>query len=166
MILDLPLPYISRFSGKENTDTQADRLGRCYELAGHAQLNFALLAWITTLVHGTIGPQKIPHAWVEFRIDNKRYVWDPVIDEVSTGVHLFKKMEYREWTRYGPWEAAANHVKTEHYGPWGSRDNDRYDREVARIQALQKEMCTPDCKDFNHDDSCAWRISTIPEALL
>lgn len=162
--IDVPYPFQLRYDGKEDTDSVDARLSRCYELAANAQLNFAVLYWKTTLVHGVIGPQRIPHAWIEFRSDHKRMVWDPVLDEVMMGTYARDIMNYREWTRYQPREAASLHIREGHFGPWG-RDDLRYDIEKIRIDAAQAELCSEDCTEFNHVTGCLWKDTTVPEGL-
>lgn len=165
MMADVPRAFLSRYADKEDTDTLDDRLGRCYELGAMGQLNLAIRGWDTTLVHGHIGLKNLPHCWLEWVQDGKRVVWDPVLDECMKWSYARDLLHYRRWTTYAPLEAAKNSIDYGHPGPWGTANNDRYDKCVAEIQVLQAENCVPGCTEFKHSKDCGWAAMAAPLAL-
>lgn len=102
----------------EPSYTFDQRIGRCYELAGHAVLSRSVPEG-TMLVHGSWhGPyatRRIGHAWLVLPDGN---IWEPITMEVFTPDDFFAwtnaiaEVEY-DWT-----EAAYNAVEFESYGRW------------------------------------------------
>ena len=132
--VQVPQAFVYRYTGAESADTFADRISRCYELALRAQLTFANHGWRTALVHGSIGPQHNPHAWVEWRSDSgERYVWDPILDGIVLGRTYISDYYAITWNRYGPKE--STHLSEHSNGPWGARD---CRRAITRIRAMIK----------------------------
>lgn len=115
--------------------TTKKRLGRCYELA--AKEVILIDTWHerepgkpvydAVLVHGTIGPERNPHAWVEFSQDFEtpakrtftlRLAWEPVMEQ-ELPVDAFDRLMYAERIKtYTPKQAAERLLSTHHYGPW------------------------------------------------
>jgi len=119
----VPVAFLHRFDDAENVDTFDQRIGRCYELALRAQLNFVIHKWVTTLVHGGIGPAHNPHAWLEWRdASGKRYAWDGPGDRVMYGRDYQVSHMTEEWSRYNPREASKLFIAADTNGPWGERD--------------------------------------------
>ena len=134
LIIKVHAAYLYRFDGCDDVATFNDRMTRCYELALHAQLNFAHRGWPVTLVHGSIGPAKNPHAWLEWRdVAGRRWCWDGVFDGIMPGTAYVNEMYAVAWTRYSPAEAARWVVRDAGNGPWGKRDTKRA---IACIEAM------------------------------
>lgn len=103
------------------------RLGRCYELAAKHMYEHAVTDMPeATLVHGTIGPNENPHAWVEWTetidIQGREFVilmaWEPVSEDAlpyDAFEHLFYAKPYAKYSRM---VAAQWMAETKHYGPW------------------------------------------------
>lgn len=132
----VPPVYEMRYADRGPCDTYADRVHRCYELAANAQLEWAMQGWDVLLVHGSIGPYRNPHGWLEFRLAignvSRRYVWDGVLDRILEHREYRDRWRARAWSKYSPPDAAALVVSTEAFGPWG-KDNARYEVEYARL---------------------------------
>lgn len=108
------------------------RLGRCYELAGNKITEEGILgqtkdATDWRLVHGTIGPNKNPHAWVRFvqrlywpdgREERLEMVWEPVSESVLPVEAFDNLFHANAHVMYDAKEAMTHMVKHETYGPW------------------------------------------------
>lgn len=161
LLVGLPNVFARRYDGKDNVSTLDARLGRCYDLGATAHLNLAVGRFQTLLVHGMIGPMQIPHCWLEFRVEGKALIWDPVVDRVLLKREAQGRMMYRRWSWYTPWQAADHQLAEGHFGPWG-KDDARYDKEVKRIEAIQDEFCSAACTRFNHTEDCGWSTMSTP----
>ena len=130
----VPAVFLHRYEGARDADTFEGRVGRCYELALRAHLTWAARGWVTMLVHGTIGPKKNPHAWVEWRDSaGKRWAWDPVLDGVMPGTRYRDDYHAWPWTRYNAPQAAILSVYGN--GPWGQRDVERAINAIETMMA-------------------------------
>lgn len=102
------------------------RLGRCYELAGREAVERASSGEAVVLVHGTIGPQKNPHAWLEYEevydVDGRQFeltvCWEPASENVvpkDAFVAIFRAVEH---ARYGESDVRRLSLQWSHWGPW------------------------------------------------
>ena len=138
----LPAAYVHRHANiPDDIDptTFEGRLGHCYTLAAHVHANLHMRGWRDiTLVHGIFGPNGNPHAWLEFRLGGKRFVYDPTLDSIIP--HDFYRDEFRArvWSRYTFAQAAARVVAEDGFGPWGA-DDARYDKRVAAMERAKAE---------------------------
>lgn len=133
--LELPAAWQRRFNDPADEYDREARTGRCYELAGAAQINFALAGWRTPiLVHGTIGPYSNPHAWLELRAGGQRLVWDGVLDRLMLWWHYRDDLHARAWSRYSSAQTAQLQVRAESYGPYGQAD---IARSIACVTAMR-----------------------------
>lgn len=114
------------------------RLGRCYELAG-LRMTDGLLDEKLTLVHGTIGPNKNPHAWVEYESDgiadwneiDTVVVWEPTGDQVWPRT-VFYALFYAEVQSTYDYETFRKWtLQTGHWGPWEGSYWIKYGKRIA-----------------------------------
>jgi hypothetical protein len=94
------------------------RKGRCFELAGRAQLDEANSEW--TLVHGWVnaapgGSLKTGHAWLEHR---DGFVFCAVSDEMMPTADYYARYGARAVVRYDLVEASHSMLDHKHWGPW------------------------------------------------
>jgi transglutaminase-like putative cysteine protease len=132
-----------------DASTFEGRLGHCYTLAAHVHANLYMRGWKDiTLVHGIIGASGNPHAWLEFRLDGKRYVYDPTLDGIIP--HDFYRDEWRcrVWSRYTIQQASALITAEKSFGPWGANDA-RYDKRVEAMERLKAEGRFPPPPDMD-----------------
>ena len=92
----------------------AERLGRCYELAGREVPGSG-----GTLVHGSIHHvlvnNRIDHAWIELADGS---VWEPISQDVyppSAFAALFRPTVAGRYSRSEVWSIT---LETGHWGPW------------------------------------------------
>lgn len=140
--VEVPGAYVHRHAdipADIDATTFEGRVSHCYTLAAHVQANLRMRGWRdTTLVHGIFGPMGNPHAWLEFRIGGKRFVYDPTLDEII--LHAFYRDEFRArvWSRYTFQQAADNIIREGSFGPWGA-DDARYDKRVEAMEKIKAE---------------------------
>jgi hypothetical protein len=120
----MPESLSHNLCGTEDLDETAltfdQRVGRCYELAGYAVVMGSMPSGI--LVHGSWhgpgAPRRIGHAWVEFEVDDRILVWEPIT------ARFYLKDEFTRWTlceaevRYTRKKALRKIAKSEHWGRW------------------------------------------------
>lgn len=112
------------------------REGRCYELSGEKMMR-AMLERVDgweqmVLVHGTVGPNKNPHAWVEFEMEFEAIgiggaqtrtftvpvCWEPLFENEMPKDAFVRFMYAEEHARYVMPEMSKMIVRYKHWGPW------------------------------------------------
>lgn len=102
------------------------RLGKCYENAGRALLHNKFGA-SAVLVHGSIGPNYNPHAWVEYSEEvefsnGQKMIMDFVYEPTSDESHLFEVFYFTYFAiahnRYTFEQMGKKMMAAKHWGPW------------------------------------------------
>jgi hypothetical protein len=115
--LDPELQAVQRSIVRDLPRTRArKRVGRCYEIALHAQNELPPeTRW--QLVHGLVsGPDatRHGHAWLM----RDEWVWDPVQDKFYSKAWYLEAGRAEIVAQYSRSEAAKNFLRNHSYGPW------------------------------------------------
>lgn len=111
-----------------------ERLGKCYELTVHEMWNLGFKGEPDNLrlVHGTIGSNKNPHAWLTWtsdeiynsRLFHMEWAWEPINQNLLPYDAFGRLYVVAVNAEYTSQEASDMLARYEHYGPWHQEQGD------------------------------------------